>query len=257
MHRFARAVLISDLHLCTSRPDITRAFHVFIDEVAPRYDALFILGDFFEYWVGDDAATDFHRSIAERLKQCSTHQAVFLMVGNRDFALGEHFANLCGATLLPDPSTVELAEQSWLLSHGDALCTEDVGYQRYRRIIRHPWVLATLRRLPLKWRLTLAERLRQNSRQRYQSGRTGLVDVTDSAVVALLNQHPNSHLIHGHTHLADWHHHTTANGQQDRLVLGDWHHYGWYLSVQPEATELHRFAIEDPEFEPVQAGVPL
>lgn len=249
MQQFARAVLISDLHLCTSRPDITRAFHAFLDNVAPQYDALFILGDFFEYWVGDDAATDFHRSIAERLRQCATQLSVFIMVGNRDFALGEGFVQSCGATLLPDPSTAELGDKSWLLSHGDALCTEDVGYQRYRRIIRNPWVLALLRRLPLTWRLKLAERLRQNSRARYQSGRTGVVDVTESAVVALLNQHPNSHLIHGHTHLADWHHHYTENGQQDRLVLGDWHHYGWYLSVRPEATKLHRFAIENPEFE--------
>lgn len=257
MPSFARAVLISDLHLCTSRPDITRAFYAFLDEVAPQHDALFILGDFFEYWVGDDAATDFHRAIADRLKARSKHQSVFLMVGNRDFALGQDFARQCGATLLPDPCTVELAEQGWLLSHGDALCTEDVGYQRYRRIIRNPRVLATLRKLPLKWRLALAEKLRQNSRQRYQSGRTGMVDVTESAVVGLLDQHPDCHLIHGHTHLADWHHHRTRNGEQDRLVLGDWHQYGWYLTLSPQGNELHRFSIAEPDFKPAQTGEPL
>ncbi|MHA7878314.1 MAG: UDP-2,3-diacylglucosamine diphosphatase [Saccharospirillum sp.] len=236
------------MHLCASRPDISRAFEAFVTRVAPDYDALFILGDFFEYWVGDDAVTDYHRGIAEHLRHLSKVTSVFLMVGNRDFALGDAFAQRCGATLLPDPSLVTLAGQNWLLSHGDSLCTADIGYQRYRRVIRHPLVLGLLRRLPLKWRLALAERLRRNSRQRYQSGRSGLVDVTESAVIALLEQHSDSHLIHGHTHLADWHHHPTCHGVQHRLVLGDWHHYGWYLTLEPGQTHLLRFSIESLDF---------
>lgn len=249
MQAFNRAVLISDLHLCDTRPDLLRAFCAFLEEVAPRYEALFILGDFFEYWVGDDAVTPFHQNIAHRLRELSDQTAIFLMVGNRDFAMGEGFATACGATLLKDTAKVQFGTGQWLLSHGDALCTDDTAYQRYRRIIRNPFVLGSLRRLPRSWRIRLAERLRQNSRNRYQQGRTDIVDVNQEAVVRLLNRENADGLIHGHTHLADWHRHQLPNGKTaERLVLGDWHKDGWYVGFDRDEKELVRFSVVDPIF---------
>lgn len=245
MLHYDRAIIISDLHLLETRPAITRAFFQLLEQLPNRYQALFILGDFFDYWVGDDAATDFHLSIAERLRQLSLSMDIFLMVGNRDFTLGHDFSRRCGATLLPDPSPVELAGTRWLLCHGDQLCTDDVGYQRYRRVIRHPWILGTLRRMPLAWRLKLAERLRQNSRNRTYSSDYKYVDVTESAVLQCLKDETVDGLVHGHTHMADLHEHRLSQTiTKPRLVLGDWHHHGWYLSFGEGSPQLHRFSIE-------------
>jgi len=237
------AVLISDLHLSESRPDLIQAFLEFIESVASQHEALFILGDFFEYWVGDDATNPMHDEIAHRLKALGNSTAVYLMVGNRDFALGDDYAHLCGATLLPDPTLVELSGKTWLLSHGDALCTDDKGYQRYRKFIQNPWILRMLRRLPLGWRLSLAEKLRQASRTRDQGTKPRHVDVNQRAVEQLLRGTRSAGLIHGHTHMADWHlvkfrHEAT----RERLVLGDWDKVGWYLYVGPEGKTLNRFS---------------
>jgi len=245
MLSFDRAILISDLHLCDTRPAINRAFFDFLDHSAPHYPALFILGDFFEYWVGDDAASTFHLEVADRLKRLSSHCSVFLMVGNRDFALGKDFADRCGATLLDDPSPVYLAGRNWLLSHGDALCTDDVGYQRFRRVIRHPWVLGTLRRLPKSLRIRLAERLRASSRNRHRVDDNPYVDVNEAAVVRLLQTQGVRGLIHGHTHMADWHEHRLDDASKaDRLVLGDWHDHGWCIRFDGTEPVLERFRID-------------
>lgn len=245
MLRYDRSVIISDLHLLDSRPGITRAFYRLLEQLPGRTQALFILGDFFEYWVGDDAASEFHLEVAAALRTLSTSVDVHLMVGNRDFALGEDYARRCGATLLPDPTEVELGGRRWQLSHGDLLCTDDTAYLRYRKVIRHPLVLGTLRRLPLSWRTRLAEKLRQNSRNRYRDGDNRYVDVNDQAVREWLDQTMAGGLVHGHTHMADLHEVRLENGEtKQRLVLGDWHHHGWYLSFEPGRHQLHRFAIE-------------
>lgn len=246
MLHYDRAIIISDLHLLESRPGITRAFFQLLEQLPGQTQALFILGDFFEYWVGDDAATPFHLDVAERLRALSQSVNVHLMVGNRDFAMGEEYTALCGATLLPDPTLVELGGMRWLLSHGDELCTDDKGYQRYRKVIRHPWILGTLRRMPLPWRIKLADYLRGNSQQRNRMNIVRYVDVTESAVQQWLADSQVDGLVHGHTHKADWHQHRLKNGiTKPRLVLGDWHHHGWYLSFDVNRQQLHRFNIED------------
>lgn len=248
MLSFDRALLISDLHLCDTRPAINRAFFDFLRDSASKTQALFILGDFFEYWVGDDAASDFHLEVADRLAECSKHCSVFLMAGNRDFALGEAFASRCGARLLDDPIRVSLAGREWILSHGDALCTDDIAYQRFRRVIRHPWVLGTLRRLPKGFRIRLAERLRANSRNRHRRDANPYVDVNAAAVVRLLEEQGVRGLIHGHTHMADWHEHRLSGGDKaDRLVLGDWHDHGWCIRFECAEPVLERFRIERPD----------
>lgn len=255
MLHYDRAIIISDLHLLESRPAITRAFFQLLEQLPGQTQALFILGDFFEYWVGDDAATAFHLDIADQLHSLSKSIAVHLMVGNRDFAMGEDYSRRCGATLLPDPTLVKLGGVRWLLSHGDLLCTDDKSYQRYRRIIRHPWVLGTLRRLPLPWRIKLADYLRGNSHKRNRANIVRYVDVTESAVQQWLAKPEVEGLVHGHTHKADWHQHAVKQGQtKPRLVLGDWHHHGWYLSFDVNQPQLHRFSIESgPELKPTKA----
>lgn len=246
MLSFDRAILISDLHLCDTRPAINRAFFDFLKDIPPQTQALFILGDFFEYWVGDDAASEFHFTVAHRLKQLSERCAIYMMVGNRDFALGDDFAAQCGATLLSDPSTVRLAGRNWVLSHGDALCTDDIAYQRFRRVIRHPLVLGLLRRLPKSIRIRLAERLRDNSMNRHRDTANPYMDVTADAVVQLLAAQGVRGLIHGHTHMADWHEHTLPDGDiAERLVLGDWHHHGWCIRFDNERPALERFEIAE------------
>lgn len=249
MIHYRRAVLISDLHLCESRPDLVRAFYAFLDDVASQHEALFILGDFFEYWVGDDASTPLHDDIARRLHRLSETTAVYLMVGNRDFALGEHYAKRCKATLLPDPTPVQFGDQTWLLSHGDRLCTDDRGYQRYRAIIQSPPVLGTLRRLPLAWRLRLAERLRKASKNRNKTEAPRYIDVNQKAVERLLNGTRHAGLIHGHTHMADWHT-ITANDEpvRERLVMGDWDKMGWYLRFEEDEKTLNRFSVTQLKF---------
>lgn len=244
MLSYERAILISDLHLCDTRPATNRAFFNFLDDISGKTDALFILGDFFEYWVGDDAASAFHFEVADHLRRLSGQCDLFLMVGNRDFSLGQHYASRCGATLLPDPSLVQLGGEPWLLSHGDAFCTDDITYQRFRRTIRHPLVLGALRRLPRRWRILLAERLRNNSQQRFENGGYRYEDVNSGAVVQAMQQHGVKGLIHGHTHMADWHEHRLPSGEKGtRLVLGDWHDYGWFIRFDGKENCLERFRI--------------
>lgn len=244
MLSFERAILISDLHLCDTRPATNRAFFDFLEKIEGHTEALFILGDFFEYWVGDDAASSFHLEVAEHLYRLSAICKIYLMVGNRDFSLGRHYAERCGAVLLDDPSLVELGGEQWLLSHGDVLCTDDLAYQRFRRIIRHPLVLGTLRRLPRRWRILLAERLRDNSRQRFKGGGYRYIDVNTDAVVKEMDRYRVKGIIHGHTHMADWHEHRLLNGGTGvRLVLGDWHDYGWLIRFEDNDKTLERFRI--------------
>ncbi|WP_108127658.1 UDP-2,3-diacylglucosamine diphosphatase [Saccharospirillum mangrovi] len=242
---YDRAIVISDLHLMENRPAITRAFFQLLDQLPDRTQALFILGDFFEYWVGDDAASEFHLEIADRLRALSSSIDIYLMVGNRDFAMRDGYAQRCGGTLIQDPTIAKLGGSRWLLSHGDGLCTDDKAYQRYRRIIQNRWVLGTLLRLPLPWRLRIAEKLRQSSKDQSRARMVRYVDVNESAVIESLMSTDVDGLVHGHTHMADWHLHSVAKGvTKPRLVLGDWYQHGWYLSFEPEHQQLHRFSIE-------------
>lgn len=202
-----------------------------MDEQAPKGDALYILGDFFEYWVGDDAMEPFHQEIADKLR-CYTdagHQ-LFFMPGNRDFAVGRRFLRQTGARWLQDPCTIELNGEKTLLMHGDLLCTDDEQYQKYRRRIRHPLVLGFLRLLPLSYRKKLAGRIRANSQKAKSGKRLEIMDVNRGEVIRVMEQYRVKTLIHGHTHRPDIHAVTLSNGTGQRIVLGDWDRFGWVLS---------------------------
>ncbi|WP_010490241.1 UDP-2,3-diacylglucosamine diphosphatase [Pseudomonas sp. S9] len=238
-------LLISDLHLEQERPDITRAFLHFLGTRARQAEALYILGDFFEVWIGDDAISPFQRSIADALKQLSeSGTAIFLMHGNRDFMIGQRFCREAGCTLLRDPSVVELAGEAVLLMHGDSLCTRDENYMRMRRYLRNPLSLWILRHLPLGTRHKLARKLRNESRAQTRMKASDIVDVTPDEVSRVMAEHGVKTLIHGHTHRPAVHKLLVNGEPARRIVLGDWDRQGWALQVDETGFNQAPFSLD-------------
>lgn len=225
-------LLISDLHLEEKRPDITRAFLLFLATRARQAEALYILGDFFEVWIGDDGMTPFQHEIAGALRELSeAGTRIYLMHGNRDFLIGKRFCREAGCILLSDPHKVQMGGEPVLLMHGDSLCTLDVGYMKLRRWLRNPLSLLILRNLPLSTRQKLARKLRNESRAQTRMKASEIVDVTPQEVAKVMAAHGVRTLIHGHTHRPAVHN-LEVNGQPARrIVLGDWDHQGWALQV--------------------------
>ncbi len=237
-------LLISDLHLEQERPDISRAFLHFLESRASESEALYILGDFFEVWIGDDAISPFQRSIAQALRQLSdSGTRIYLMHGNRDFMIGQAFCREAGCTLLRDPSLVELAGEKVLLMHGDSLCTQDAAYIRLRRWLRNPLALFILRNLPLATRHKLASKLRKESREQTRLKASDIVDVTPAEVPRIMAAHGVRTLIHGHTHRPAVHQLEVAGQPARRIVLGDWDSQGWALQVDGQNWQLTPFPL--------------
>lgn len=227
-------LFISDLHLEEARPDITGAFLKFLETRARGVEQLYILGDFFEAWIGDDEHTPLQDQVAEALKAVSASGTeLFLMHGNRDFLLGEDFCHRVGATLLDDPTVVDLYGTPTLLMHGDSLCTADVEYQKFRASMRNrEWQQAFLKR-SLQERQMVARQLREISMARNKGKEEFIMDVTPEEVVKVMEAQGVQRLIHGHTHRPAVHEHQ-ANGQAaTRIVLGDWAENVWWLEVEP------------------------
>ncbi|WP_313513434.1 UDP-2,3-diacylglucosamine diphosphatase [Pseudomonas sp.] len=237
-------LLISDLHLEEQRPDITRAFLFFLQDRAAHADALYILGDFFEAWIGDDAMTPFQRTIAGALRQLSDGGTrVYLMHGNRDFMIGKDFCREAGCTLLADPSLVDIQGERVLLMHGDSLCTRDIAYMRLRRWLRNPLVLFVLRNLPLATRHKLGRKLRKESRMQTRQKAADIVDVTPEEVLRLMSEHGVQRLIHGHTHRPAQHSLQVDGQPAERIVLGDWDAQGWALQSDEQGYRLDAFPL--------------
>ncbi len=225
----ASTLFVSDLHLSPSRPALTRAFGEFLRARA-RCRALYILGDLFDVWVGDDDDAPLAREVTALLRGFSGQgPALYLMRGNRDFLLGDRFCGAVGATLLPDEAVIELAGEPTLLLHGDTLCTADIRYQQFRRRVHDPAWQAELLARPLPERRAQAAELRRMSREETAAKPEPIMDVTGSAVREALERHGVRQLIHGHTHQPARH---EADGNV-RWVLGDWGSRAWYI----EATE--------------------
>ncbi len=235
-------LLISDLHLQEERPDITRAFLELIAGRARDTQALYILGDFFEAWIGDDAMSPFQRTICQALRELSdSGTSIFLMHGNRDFMIGRAFCKAAGCTLLPDPSVITLNDEPVLLMHGDSLCTRDQAYIRMRRYLRHPLTLFILRHLPVSTRHKLARKLRSESRSQTRLKANDIVDVTPEEVPQVMAQHGVRTLIHGHTHRPAIHKLQIDGQPARRIVLGDWDHQGWAVQVDERGIQLEAF----------------
>ena len=225
-------LFISDLHLCASRPETNRIFFSFLEGEARSAEALYILGDLFEYWVGDDDLPDpFNASVAAALARLvGSGVPSYLMHGNRDFVIGEAFARAGGVTLLPDPTQLTLYGRPVLLMHGDTLCTLDQDYQAFRRKARSgPWIDDLLSQ-PLAQRKTAVEALRRRSEQEKRGKAAEIMDVAPAEVEAALRCHGYPCLIHGHTHRPARHVHTVDGHACERWVLADWYKAGSYLA---------------------------
>ncbi|MBC9251440.1 UDP-2,3-diacylglucosamine diphosphatase [Pseudomonas alcaligenes] len=237
-------LLISDLHLEEQRPDITRAFVHFLQTRAPQAEALYILGDFFEAWIGDDGMTPFQHEIAAALRQLSdSGTRIFLMHGNRDFLIGRAFCREAGCTLLQDPSIVQLGGEPVLLMHGDSLCTLDVGYMKLRRLLRNPLSLFILRNLPLATRHKLARKLRSESRAQTSMKAREIIDVTPDEVPRIMAEFGVRTLIHGHTHRPATHELQVDGRDARRIVLGDWDRQGWALQIDESGFQQAPFPL--------------
>lgn len=238
-------LLISDLHLEEERPDIARAFLRFLRERAVQAEALYILGDFFEVWIGDDGMSPFQHGIARALRELSeTGTRIYLMHGNRDFLIGRRFCREAGCTLLADPSVVILGGERVLLMHGDSLCTSDLAYMRMRRILRNPLSRFLLRHLPLGRRRQLARKLRDESRTQTRMKAAEITDVTPAEVERVMTAHRVHTLIHGHTHRPAVHALSVNGRDAQRIVLGDWDRQGWALQIDENGLEQAPFPLE-------------
>ena len=227
--QYTSALLISDLHLTPSMPLTAQRFFDFCEKEAPKVEAVFILGDLFEYWVGDDAAASspFQQEVQRAIANLSAKVKTYYLHGNRDFLIGKSFIKKTGMTLLPDPSVVEVTSQKWVLAHGDALCAADLGYQVFRSWVRKAWIQKIFLALPLHWRKGVAQHLRSNSHSQYQmqqlsTSQQRKMDVTKEACAALLRDQAGDRLIHGHTHMPKHHEESLGVQNWQRWVLSDW-----------------------------------
>jgi len=224
----SHTLFISDLHLSEDEPHITQLFLDFSRNTAPRADALYILGDLFEYWAGDDDRhTPFHQQILGAMREVSQQGTpVFIMHGNRDFLMDRQLAQECSATLLPDPTLLDLYGTPTLLTHGDSLCTDDKEYQAFRQQVREPAWRNNFLAQPLAQRKAQIEQLRKMSEEQKQTKAMEIMDVNLASVAELFRSHRYPRMIHGHTHRQKLHLHQVDGNTCERWVLGDWHQTG-------------------------------
>ena len=231
---------ISDLHLSEKHPELTQAFFKFLEESKEACTHLFILGDLFETWIGDDDDLPLHKEIKNALLSFTTNgPKTFFMHGNRDFLVGESFAKETGITILPDPYTLEINDQKVVLSHGDFLCTDDKEYINFRNEVREQDWQSNFLSKSLNERKQIAANLRTDSKEATSKKTDSITDVNEQSVLNFVNQHEPDLFIHGHTHRPNIH----DIGLTKRIVLGDWGDYGWLLSINNNKCSLEKFII--------------
>jgi len=230
---------IADLHLAQNRPDITACFLRFLKEDAIKAQALYILGDLFEAWIGDDDDSPYIATIAKALTTLASFGTkIYYLHGNRDFLLGKKFAKTSAMTLLPEIQLIDLYGQDIVIMHGDTLCTRDVAYQKFRLKSRSWWWQALMKSLPLFVRKKMAANYRKKSAAATALKSQDIMDVTPSEVVDCLENYQCQLLIHGHTHRPAEHELIANNKAAKRIVLGDWYEQGAWLKVTPTSMEL-------------------
>ena len=220
-------LFISDLHLEAARPEIGEQFLAFLAGPARKAEALYILGDLFEAWIGDDDPSPYYAEMKQAIRELSdTGVPVYFMHGNRDFMIGERFAEEAGVTLLADPYPVELHGEKVLLSHGDYLCTDDVEYQKVRAVTRNPEWQAMMMAKSIEERIAVARQAREQSLARNASITEEIMDVNQDAVEEAIREHDVDILLHGHTHRPAVHPFHVDERPVHRIVLGDWYEQG-------------------------------
>lgn len=238
---------VSDLHLKPERPDITRAFSHFITHTAAQAESLYLLGDIFEAWIGDDAPTPGLDELFSQLKALSENGCkIFLQHGNRDFLMGEQCAERMGASLLHEQVTHRLPVGNCLILHGDQLCLDDNEYMQFRALVRNPQWQQDFLSKSLQERIQIAKQLRDTSKQRGAEKSDYITDVSSTAVAQALQQADVKLMIHGHTHKPYIHQIDLDGTVATRIVLGDWDSHGWYLKMDSQGYDLVKFPINNP-----------
>ncbi len=232
-------LFISDLHLDPTRPRATAAFLRFLRTRARQAERLYILGDLFEFWIGDDDDASHSREVLEGIAEYTrAGHCCSVMRGNRDFLLGARFAQRTGASLLADPTVETLFGQRVLIMHGDLLCTDDHAYQRYRRTVNNPLLQTLFLALPRAWRRAAGAEGRRRSRNHTTTRPAMIMDVNPAAVSAALQAHAAGILLHGHTHRPGIHRLDIAGQAATRIVLGDWYEQGSVLRWTAQGFDL-------------------
>jgi UDP-2,3-diacylglucosamine hydrolase len=229
---------ISDLHLSAERADITECFISFMQKEAIQAQALYILGDLFEVWIGDDDQSEFSQTVARTIATLSSQVPVYFIHGNRDFAIREGFAKRAGMEILPEQSVIDLYGRKTLISHGDELCTRDIAYQAFRKKSRGWWWPRLMLALPLTLRRYLAKRGRVTSQNNQKQLTADIMDVTPSEVERVMREFEVRTFIHGHTHRPNIHHFELDGIARERIVLGDWYDQGSILLATPDELTL-------------------
>lgn len=237
-----KILFISDLHLSRERPEITQLFLDFMQQQGRETDELYILGDLFEVWIGDDAIDPEYEGVITALKAAADSSIhIYFMHGNRDFLIGDAFARMTGCRILPDPSIIQLDGEPTLLMHGDTLCTDDLEYQQFRARVHNPDVQREFLAQPVAKRSEIAGHYRLESRERSKHKAEEIMDVNRDAVISTMKQYHVRTLIHGHTHRPAIHSLEIDGLQARRIVLGDWYHHGSVLTYEDHHFDLQSF----------------
>ncbi len=236
-------LFISDLHLSPERPDISALFLDFLQGQARTAETLYVLGDLFEVWLGDDAVHPAYQPVMAGLRSLAQHGTpVFVMHGNRDFLMGPGFEQMSACKLIDDPILIDLLGEPTLLMHGDTLCTDDVEYQQFRAQVRDPRMQQQFLALPIDQRIAVARQYRDASQERMQLKSEDIMDVNQNAVSAAMREHRVHRLIHGHTHRPAVHDFILDDAPARRTVLGDWYEQGSALVCNSSGCRLQSFS---------------
>ncbi len=237
-------LFISDLHLHESRPQITRAFFHFLHTQAINAESLYILGDFFDAWIGDDDDAELPQQVANELLELTRNGVtIYFMHGNRDFLLGDSYAKKSGMIIIPEGTVIDLYGTATLLVHGDALCTDDKDYQAFRAMVRSAQWQQQVLAQPLAARRALAAQLRDKSQSMNSLKAADIMDVTPAEVVKQMEEAKVQVMIHGHTHRPARHKLLANNHPAERIVLGDWHDFAWCIRADSNGMELKSWEI--------------
>ena len=235
-------LFISDLHLSGERENITELFIQFLEQRASKADALYILGDLFEVWPGDDMIQpDYKKSISKMKQLADNGLPLYIMQGNRDFLMAEQFAEVSGTTLIDDPTIIDLYGIPTLLMHGDTLCTDDIDYQKFRAMVRDPKWKADFLSKSNEERLAMTSKYRKISKNETAKKTMNIMDVNQHAVETIMLEKNISQLIHGHTHRPAIHNFSVNNKEMKRIVLGDWFEQGSVLECNQSGCQLESF----------------
>lgn len=242
---------IADIHLADNTSacgcfDITAGFLSFLEQL-PDHCELYILGDLFDYWIGDDVNTPLHQKVADALQSLTErHIKKFFVHGNRDFLLGKKYAKMCDMTILPDVNCIDNQNQNILFLHGDLLCIDDRQYQKFRKVMHNKWLQKLFLLLPRTIRTKIAGKLRQESSAHNQVKSENIMDVNQQAVEAMMKQYNANIMIHGHTHKPATHHFLINGRQASRIVLGAWHDGVSYIKQESnsETVSLYNHAFK-------------